>query len=354
MSVLDDPQLIADTDPAGFLALVEEYPQQVEDGWLLGKQVTDLPSARDIDGIVVLGMGGSGISGNVLKAALGVGFSLPVRVSKGYGIPGWVGPNTLVFAVSYSGETEETLEAYEKARVAGARVVTVSSGGTLTRLGSEHGCAAVNLKTGLQPRAALGYLSMPLLAVCQGLGIGDYEADLTETLGLLRRRAAQWSRTVPAEANPAKQLAESLKGTVPVVYGAEGLGAVAAYRWKCQLNECSKVHAFENSFSEMNHNEVMGWTPGNGGRFSVVTLRHPGEHPRIKDRFRVTLPILQERAAYCGEVRTEASSSLARLLDLIYMGDFVATYLAIASGVDPSSIELIDRVKAALKLKTSG
>lgn len=353
MNRLDDPQALAATDPEGFLGLVEDFAQQVEDGWLLGKQVSDLPSHRDVDGMVILGMGGSGISGNVLKAALGVDFRLPVRISKGYGIPGWVGPNTLVFAVSYSGETEETLEAFGRAQSAGARVVTVSAGGTLTALGAEHGCAAVNLKTGLQPRAALGYLSMPLLAVCQSLEIGDYEADVAETVELLRRRAAEWGRGAPTESNPAKQLATSLLGTIPVVYGAEGLGAVAAYRWKCQLNECSKVHAFENSFSEMNHNEVMGWTPGGGEeRFSIVTLRHPGEHPRIQDRFRVTLPMLRERAAFLGEVRTDASSALARLLDLIYMGDFVATYLAIAAGVDPTLIELIDRVKAALKLKT--
>ena len=352
MSNLDDPYVVSETDPLGFLSLVEDFPQQIEDGWLLGKQVNGLPSAKDLDGIVILGMGGSGISGNVLKAALGIGFKLPVRVSKGYGVPGWVGPDTLVFAVSYSGETEETLEAFGRAHAAGARIVTVSAGGTLTRLGEERGCAAVNLKTGLQPRAALGYLSLPLLAVCQGLGIGSYEADVAETTELLRRRAGQWNRTVPVSENRAKQIAQSLVGTIPVVYGAEGLGAVAAYRWKCQLNECSKVHAFENSFSEMNHNEVMGWSPMSsqvGVEMALVTLRHPGEHPRIQDRFRVTLPLLADRAAVAVEVRTEARSALARLLDLIYMGDFVATYLAIAGGVNPTTIDLIDRVKEALR-----
>lgn len=352
MSDLDDLGAIGRTDRRGFLSLVEDFPQQVTDGWLLGKQVGGLPGSEGIDGVVILGMGGSGISGNVLKAAMGVGYRLPVRVSKGYGIPGWVGPDTLVFAVSYSGETEETLEAFDRAQRAGARIVTVSSGGALVGLAQEHGCASVMLKTGLQPRAALGYLSMPLLAVCQSLGLGAYESDVTETIELLRARAASWSREVPVPDNPAKQLALQLRGTVPVVYGAEGLGAVAAYRWKCQLNECSKVHAFENSFSEMNHNEVMGWSPlssQEGLRMSAVALRHPGEHPRIRERLRVTMPLIAQRAAFCGEVRTDARSALARLLDLIYMGDFVATYLALASGVDPTEIDLIDRVKSALK-----
>lgn len=352
MTGLDDAGLIARTDPGGFLNLVEEFPQQVADGWLLGKQVNGLPSAEGIDGVVVLGMGGSGISGNVLKAALGMSFKRPVRVSKGYGIPGWVGPGTLVFAVSYSGETEETLEAYGKARAAGARVVTVSSGGTLSRLGDEHGCAAVNLKAGLQPRAALGYLSMPLLAVCQSLGLGRYEADVAETVDLLTERASQWSRVVPQASNKAKQVAVSLAGTVPLIYGAEGLGAVAAYRWKCQLNECSKVHAFGNSLSELNHNEIMGWSslsPQQDLRLGLVALRHPGEHPRIQERFRVTVPLLEKRAAYSGEFATGASSALARLMDLMYLGDFVATYLAIAQGVDPTAIDLIDEVKSALK-----
>jgi len=349
---LDDRNLIAATDPDGFLGLVEDFPQQVADGWLLGKQVSNLPASSHIDGVVVLGMGGSGISGNVLKASMGVGFKLPVRVSKGYGIPGWVGPDTLVFAVSYSGETEETLEAFDKARAAGARIVTVSSGGSLARQGADHGCAAVNLKSGLQPRAALGYLSMPLLAVCQGLGLDEYEQDVIETVELLRRRSAQWGRDVPLADNPAKKLAAGLAGTIPMVYGAEGLGAVAAYRWKCQLNECSKVHAFENSLSELNHNEVMGWSPASvqpGLRLGLVTLRHPGEHPRIQERFRVTTPLLEQRAACSCEVRTDARSSLARLMDLIYMGDFVATYLAIAQGIDPTKIDLIDEVKSSLK-----
>lgn len=352
MTGLDDAGLIARTDPGGFLNLVEEFPQQVADGWLLGKQVNGLPSAEGIDGVVVLGMGGSGISGNVLKAALGMSFKRPVRVSKGYGIPGWAGPGTLVFAVSYSGETEETLEAYGKARAAGARVVTVSSGGTLARLGDEHGCAAVNLKAGLQPRAALGYLSMPLLAVCQSLGLGRYESDVSETIDLLMQRAAQWSREVPLDLNPAKQMAVGLAGTIPLVYGAEGLGAVAAYRWKCQLNECAKVHAFGNSLSELNHNEIMGWSPLSaqpGVRLGLVALRHPAEHPRIQERFRITVPLLEQRANFSGEFRTPASSSLAQLMDLMYLGDFVATYLAIAQGVDPTAIDLIDEVKSALK-----
>lgn len=349
---LDRPDQIALTDPRSFLGLVEDFPQQMADGWLLGKQASELPRAEGIDGVVIMGMGGSGISGNVLKASLGMGFARPVRVSKGYGIPGWVGPDTLVFAVSYSGETEETLEAYARARAAGARIVVVCAGGTLAGWAGDHGYPLVTLKGGLQPRAALGYLTMPLLAVCQGLGLGSYEGDVAETVDLLRQRSAQWSRGVATDQNPAKRLALGLVGTVPMVYGAEGLGAVAAYRWKCQLNECSKVHAFENAFSELNHNEVMGWSPMSAQadiRPGLVTLRHPGEHPRVQDRFRVTVPLLERRAAFSGEVRTNAESALARLMDLMYMGDFVATYLGIALGVDPTPIDLIDEVKGALK-----
>lgn len=355
MKSLDDPDHIAAADPDGFLGLVEEFPGQVADGWLLGGQVAGLPSPQGIDGVVVLGMGGSGISGNVLRAALGVGCNLPVRVSKGYGIPGWVGPNSLVFAVSYSGETEETLEAYDQAQACGARIVTVCTGGSLAERSAAHGHATVALKSGLQPRAALGYLSMPLLAVCQQLGLGNYEEAVAETVSLLQERRALWNRTVSLAGNRAKQLALMLTGTVPVIYGAEGLGAVAAYRWKCQLNECSKVHAFENSFSELNHNEMMGWSSlnaGQGARFGLVALRHPGEHPRIRERFRVSLPLMEPRAAVNAEVRTEAHSDLARLMDLIYMGDFVATYLAIAQGVNPTTIDLIDQVKGALDLPT--
>lgn len=347
MSRLDDLNFLQSIDRDGFLGLVERFPEQVRDAWAAGKAVDARVQPEGITGVAVLGVGGSGMSGDVLKALLGPFFSRPVEVCKGYEIPGWIGRGALVFAVSYSGETEETLEAFDKARARGARMVTVSTGGTLAKIGEEAGFAGVRLQAGLQPRAALGHLLLAMLGVCQSLGFANFEADVRESVELLERRCPGYSRTSPLAQNPAKQLAEGLVGLTPVIYGSEGIAEVAAYRWKCQLNECSKVRAHSNFFSELGHNEIMGWTSEAqpDPRVALIVLRHAGEHPRIKHRISVTLPLLAGRVRRTDQIHAEGGCPLARLMDLIYAGDFVATYLAIAQGLDPTPIDLIDRIK---------
>jgi glucose/mannose-6-phosphate isomerase len=348
MSKLDDASYIDEVDAEGFLRVVEQFSEQIPDAFQSAKRSGVRP-AEPIDGIAVLGVGGSGISGDVLRAIFGPEFPLPVQVCKGYELPGWVGARTLVFAVSYSGETEETLEGFEKARSAGARIVTITTGGTLGKLGEMYGCPAVKPAGGLQPRAALGSLVFSMLGICQRLGLGDFEAEVDETARLLRHRAREWGRNIPSERNLAKGLAEELVGCLPVIYGSEGLAGVAAYRWKCQLNECGKVNAYWNEFSELNHNEVMGWTSGAAMcPQGVVVLRHRGEHPRIAERIKVTLSLIGDRPRLVRQVLAEGESRTARIMDLIHLGDYVATYLAIARGVDPCRIDLIERVKREL------
>lgn len=350
MSRLDDLELLQTIDRDGFLEVVERFPEQLRRAWAAGKAVDARVRPDGIAGIAVLGVGGSGMSGDVLKALLGPSFSRPVEVCKGYEIPGWIGPEALVFAVSYSGDTEETLEAFDNARGRGAQIVTVATGGALARIGDQAGLAGVQVQAGLQPRAALGHLLLGMLGVCQRLGFGSFEADVGESVELLERRCHAYSRSSPLPQNPAKQLAEALVGLSPVIYGSEGIAEVAAYRWKCQLNECAKVRAHSNFFSELGHNEIMGWgcEVQADPREALIVLRHTGEHPRIKHRISVTLPLLAGRAQLVQQFCAEGRSPLARLMDLIYAGDFVATYLAIAQGVDPTPIDLIDRVKREL------
>ena len=348
MSKLDDASYIDEIDVEGFLGVVEQFPGQIPEAWQRAKHASVDPKGP-LEGIAVLGVGGSGISGDVLKAILGADSPLMLHVCRGYELPGWVGYRTLVFAVSYSGETEETLEAFEKAHAAGARIVTVTTGGTLGKLGEMHGCPGVKLETGLQPRAALGSLVFAMLGICEDLGLAELEPDVQETSELLQRRSGEWGRAVPADRNLAKQIAEELTGCIPVIYGSEGLSGVAAYRWKCQLNECSKVNAYWNEFSELSHNEIMGWTRTQEiCPQGVVVLRHRGEHPRITERIKVTLRLIGDRPRLVREVVAAGRSRAARIMDLIYLGDYVATYLAIVRGVDPRRIDLIDRVKREL------
>lgn len=353
MIELDDGSLLAHNDPQAFLHSVEHLADQLAEGWRLGRELSAVPDSTGLRSILVLGVGGSGISGDVLKVVLGPSFPIVVEVCRAYDVPGWVGPDTLVFAVSYSGRTEETLEAYEKARVAGARIVIVATGGTLADLGQEHGLPVALVRDGLQPRAALGLMLMAMLGVCQRLGLGDFEADVEETKALIEQRAAEYGAIRPTERNRAKQLAAHLVGMLPIIYGAEGLSQVAAYRWKCQFNECAKVNAYSNFFSEVNHNEVMGWSPSGIAppmKPAVVVLRHSGEHPRIQDRISITLPLVADRLGIVEEVWAEGASELARVMDLIYLGDFVATYTALAQGIDPCGVDLIDEVKRQLSI----
>jgi glucose/mannose-6-phosphate isomerase len=353
---LDDLGDITTSDPSGFLDCVEGWPEQVSHGWILGKGLTSLPDPASISSVLVAGMGGSGISGNLMEAVLGSCFPLPVDTCKGYELPGWVGEGTLLLAVSYSGSTEETREIFTKALERGASIVTISSGGILAELGEASGCPGLRLPAGLQPRAALGHMTMALLAICQTMGWVDLEKDVVETVELLRRRVLEYGRHNPSSTNPAKGLAGRLRGRMPLMYGSAGLAEVAAYRWKCQFNECSKVPAYHHFFPELDHNEISGWAGANklNCQTTVIVLRHTRDHPRVQDRISVTVPLLIEAGTVVEEVSASGESTLASLMDLICLGDFVATYLALLEGVDPSSVELIDEVKRQLRTDRAG
>jgi glucose/mannose-6-phosphate isomerase len=358
---LDDAGILAATDPSDFLGSVEQFPVQVEEAWKLGVEAGDLPEGEGVSALAILGVGGSGISGDAVRGVLGARSRLPVHTLRGSDLPAWVGRNTLVFAVSYSGNTEETLHLFEQARGRGARVVVLTSGGALGECAGNAGAAVVRLPEGLQPRAALGYLTIPILVVLERLGLGPQVADeLAGTIALLQRRAAGYGRSSPTRDNAAKRLALSVVGKLPWVYGSEGLSEVAAYRWKCQMNECAKVPCSSSFFPELTHNEVVGWsglrqlTRTNG---ALVVLRHDGESSAMARRIDATLRLVRGSFAFATEIWAEAaegSTELSRFLDLTYLGDFTSTYLGIAAGVDPAPVEPIERLKRELAATAGG
>lgn len=353
MNDLDDLGLINKTDPSDFLGAVERFPEQVRDAYQRSLSVDRLPDSSGISSIAILGMGGSGISGDVARVVLGEETSLFFQTIKGYDLPSWVGRDTLVFAVSYSGNTEETLAAFEEAGARRfSRMVIVTTGGELAKWGREFDIPIVEIPAGLPPRAAFGYVSIPILGVCQRLGIAaEVGQGIEEAIEASERRSAEWGRETPVSKNLAKQLAQQLFGKVPIIYGSEGIAEVAAYRWKCQLNECSKVPAWWHSFPELNHNEVVGWkelSAVTSSSMALVVLRHEGEHGRIRKRIDVTLPLIEDNVNSVHHVWAGGSTTLARFLDLTYLGDFVSTYLAVAQGVDPATHDVITLIKNKL------
>ena len=347
---LDDPAAVAEVDRSDFLSSVESLPLQLVEAVRLAEAAEGLPDARGVRSIAVLGMGGSGISGELCRSILAPLAQVPVATIRDYVLPHWVGPGTLTFAVSYSGNTEETLAAFGAAAERGARIVAVTTGGTLAEEAHRHGYPVIAVPGGLMPRAALGYVGMPLLVICSRLGLASRLGDdIAEAIDVAAERARECHRSVETPRNLAKRLAGRLAGRLPLVWGTEGIAGAAAYRLKCQLNENAKTLAAWGTFPELNHNEVVGlYRSTLAAPLGLVLLRHPGEHPRTAQRIDVTTSLVSGSAEVVEEIWARGASPLARLLDLVVAGDHMSTYLGVARGVDPAPIEAIDLLKAAL------
>jgi glucose/mannose-6-phosphate isomerase len=346
---LDDLEVLQ-VDRSGVLDLLLDLPTQLQTGERLGQSV-DLPPAADVRSILVTGLGGSSISGDLLRSYLHAECRIPILVNRHYSLPAFVGPETLVCAVSYSGNTEETLSAFGEARARGAKLLAVTSGGQLAQLAEDWCVPCVRVRGGLPPRTTLGYLLSPMLVILARLGlIADQREPLAETVEGLRELGAQYRPGIETFRNLPKALARDLQGKLPVIYGVQDFSDVVAYRWRTQFNENSKVLASHQAFPELNHNEVVGWQVplSNALEVWVVLLRDHQELGRIAQQIDITKAFLQERATGITEVWSQGHSRLARLFSLLYTGDFTSYYLALLRGVDPKPVEAIDRLKDRL------
>ena len=341
-------------DSLDFAGAVASLPDQFGEAAAAAAAAADLDplSGQGFTNVAVCGMGGSGISGDVLAAAGSHDLTVPVTVLKGYRVPRFVGPGTLFFAMSYSGGTEETLEATAAALAAGARVVAVCSGGELAALAGRAGAPVIGCPPGFMPRAALGHLATPLFVVCDRLGLlPGGEAAIKAAQAQAARRRDACRPEVEGPANPAREVARRIGRTFPLIWGTGALGAVAAYRWKADVNENAKAPAFWNAFPELDHNEICAFGQHGDVTRQVVTvveLRHDAEHAQLGRRVAATRAIVDETVAAVLEVRAEGDGRLAQLVDLMYLGDWVSLYLAFDAGVDPGPIDAIARLKAEL------
>jgi glucose/mannose-6-phosphate isomerase len=293
-------------------------------------------------GLLICGMGGSAIGGDLAAAALGDRCTRPLLTVRGYGLPSWATPEWAVLCSSYSGATEETLGCFAAAEALGVRRMVASTGGELTEMAREAGLPVVGLPGVLQPRAAVAYMfavaaeAAALTGVAPGL-----RTEIDAAAGYLEReREALKERAVG--------LAERLSGTVPVIYGADATVA-AARRWKTQLNENSKLMSFFAELPEADHNEVVGWSgEGSGDGFSAVLLLDADQHPRERRRIDLTAGLIEEAGGPAVQVEAEGETRTARLLWAVMLGDLVSVELARARGVDPVPTDAIDRLKSGL------
>ena len=336
-------------DTQGMFDVTAGLPEQVERAAREAKGVEGLPERSEIENVVVLGMGGSGISGDILLATAAPFMPVPVVVVKGYTPPAFVDEHSLVFAISFSGNTEETIEAATEAAVQGARMVVVTSGGELGKLASSWGAPVLGVPDTIpQPRAALGAMAIPPLVVLEEIGLfpgASQWIDLA-VAQLKRRRDA-----LIADGNEAAALARRIGRTIPLVHSSGALGTAAAQRWKTQVNENANAPAFWAVHPELCHNEVQGWGQHGDVTRQVVTLvnlRHEAEHPQIARRFELVADLLREVVAGIEEVQAEGEGDLAQLLDLILVGDFVSLHLAFQEGIDPGPVAALSALKRQL------
>jgi glucose/mannose-6-phosphate isomerase len=326
-----------------------QFPEQVETAARAAQGIGGLPARDAIDNVVVLGMGGSGIAGDVLAAIGGPFVPVPVVVTKGYAPPAFVGPGTLCFAVSFSGDTEETVQAAQTAAAAGAHMAVLARGGELAALAPTWQAPLVGLPDGIpMPRAGLGALTVPLILLLESVGLFRGATNwVSAAVAQLKRRRDALVR----EPSPAAEVARRIGRTIPLVSGGGPIGAAAAQRWKTQVNENAKAPAFAITIPELCHNEVCGW--GQHGdvtrqMFSLVELRHDEEHPQEARRFELVRDILAEVVHDVIEIRAEGEGALAQLFDLMLFGDFVSLYLATHEGIDPGPVPVLDELKQAL------
>jgi len=350
MSVLDDLAAYQRIDPQGMLARIRDLPRQCRAAWEEA-QALELPDDYwDIDKVVILGMGGSAIAGDLFRSLVALESPIAVFCHRDYDLPLVVDGRTLLIASSYSGNTEEVLSCFERGLGTGAKKVVVTTGGKILATARANIVPTFVFAYEAEPRAALGYSLMPLLAIAQKTGVvADMSADVEEAIAVMVGLATRIGEKVPLADNPAKQLAERLHERLPVVYGAGILSSVA-HRWKGQLNETSKMWCFYEELPEANHNAVVGFgLPQEiAAKALVVFLRAPSLHQRVLLRYNLTRTALEEANVESAIVDAVGKSPLAQMMSTILFGDWVSLYLAVLNGVAPAPTPPIAKLKERL------
>lgn len=325
------------------LDLIYRIPDQLKYGWKTAAEIIGSIPARPPRSLAVCGMGGSGISGDLIRGLLLQTSTIPVEVIKDYSLPGWIDKDWFAVVISYSGNTEETLSLWEELSSRGVPRMVVTSGGKLEKLVQDSHVPVVKIPGGNPPRASVGYLFSPLLRLVHHWGLyPDASDELDFTVNMIRSRMAKWE-------DEARSLAESIENKFPIIHVLEPRFLPVGYRFSCQLNENSKALAHVHVYSEMNHNEIMGFEGGVGEDLAVVVL-DPGDgflHPRNRKRERIVSNILPPSLPAC-TIKAEGDSLLERFFSLLVKCDLVSVFLAEITGVDPLPVDSIERLKKEL------
>ena len=351
VSVLDDTSKINEIDKSSMLKFCVDAAKHYREAAKTAEKISLCDVAPE--NIIVAGMGGSAIGGELLKDLARNTVQIPIEVSRGYSLPAYANERSLVLVMSYSGETEESLSSFLDAVKRRCTIFCVSSGGSLLEFAEKLGVPFLAVASGMPPRAALPYMFVPLLKALEKIGVfSGFSEELSEATKILERVSSENAPDKPVKDNFSKMLASGINGSVPVVYGF-GIYRSVAQRFKQQFNENSKIPSKWEFFSELNHNEIVGWEKAGelAKFFSTTFIRDKNEANEIRSRIEITKTLMPSDSRMF-EVWSQGVCALARMLSTVCIGDFTSVYLAVLRGVDPTPVKNINLLKA--KTKQSG
>lgn len=338
-------EYVAKYDPQNQFDVLINTFEQIEYAWNNKFDLSNLKN--NFNSVIVSGLGGSAISADLMQNFLKDELKIPFIVNRNYYLPQFAGINTLVIISSYSGNTEETNAVFELALERGCSIVCITTGGRAGKLAEENNVPVVKLKPGYQPRYSLGISFFSLLKVMQDLKlIGNQDEAVKKVKELWAKNGKIFSE----ENNPALKYAEEILGFIPVIYSAADITSAVGYRFKCQFNENSKLHAFHNILPEMNHNEIIGWESFSDIQFNakLINILDKDYHPQIKRRFLITSELAANQKAELINLESSEENFKVRIMDLIYLCDWITYYTALLRGFDPSEIDNINYLKEKL------
>ena len=340
-----EPEAIRRVDPSGMIDIVASLPEALLEGYRTAEA-----QRVEVDGatrVFLAGMGGSAIAGDIFVSWAADRSKLGMEVVRGYAVPPSATKEDVLIAVSYSGDTEETLSAVASAEAKGCRVIGITSGGRLSEICAAKGYLLIRVPPKLPPRGAIGYLFAALPAISEDWVYGNLGSELERAAGHLVRLREEYGPRVAAKSNPAKALAAIVRGKTPIVYGAPPYGPIAT-RWKTQFNENAEVLAWASQFPEADHNEIVGWCGDpSAKRFLPILIRDKDEAPEMARRLEATKKVMGKWTTI-HEVRDRGETLLGRMLGTLYLGDFVSVYLAVLRNVDPMPVKPIAELKKHL------
>ncbi len=347
---LDQPTYRSQIDPNQMLFHVENFLEQCQQGEKIARAFS-IPTYNSVESIVICGMGGSAIGGDLIRSYASHWTATPIEVVRNYSLPNYVGPKTLVICSSYSGNTEETLSCFDIAKSRKAQIFAISTGGKLQDLCKLDSIPCLEIPGGLQPRAALGYSFMPLLVFFESQGwIPDQKEAIQSLYEILQEEKNENSFSISSDSCPTKKIALTLQNKFPVIYVGQDTFQPIGARWQAQFNENAKNFAHNFVLPEMNHNEILGWSHPSEliKNFHVLMLMDEDYHPQTKKRFEIVKKLIQSNCAGITVIPSKGKTLLARLFSFLSLGDFISVYLAYLNQQDPTPIPAIDHLKREL------